>query len=307
MEPAGGRPELASPYRFAPVPVLDPLARPVRRFLHRAVRLDPFPDPELVRTRWPVVLVHGLGALGTVFQMGLLSRHAAHLRQHGTLAFAPNVTPYDTTAVRGRQWEDHLRRILEETGAERLNLIGYSAGGLDARYVVSSLGWSERVASVITVATPNHGSALAEWTLACPSALRTLLVGVMDRWGRLSYKDAEPQVAAGLEELTPSFVEEQFNPANPNVDGVFYGSWAGYAGKGTDVRITPALVAQNRILYTLAGVNDGMVPLESAKWGDVIRVVGNDHLRMAGVTPGSAGRAKRLFLDIVRDLVARGY
>lgn len=36
-------------------------------------------------------------------------------------------------------------------------------GGLDARYLASQLGCSERVASVTTIATPHWGSPVADW------------------------------------------------------------------------------------------------------------------------------------------------
>jgi triacylglycerol lipase len=275
-------------------------------FLDRVFGLEAFPDAEIVRTRYPMVLIHGFGAMGTLFTSGLLQDQAAFLRQRGTLAFAPNVTPYDTTRVRCEGWAGHLERVLEMTGAERLNLIGYSAGGLDARALASSLGFGARLASVITVATPNRGSALASWTLEQRPPVRDVVIGAMDVMGRLSYRDSAPRVEAGLRELTPEHVDQQFNPDNPDVSGVFYGSFAGRAGLGTDTRITPLQVIQNRILFRLAGVNDGMVPLSSAPWGELMGVVRSDHLRMCGVAPGSREHANRFFLHIARELASRG-
>lgn len=279
----------------------------VDQVLDRTFSLDPFPGSDIVRTRYPVVLIHGFGALGTLFTSGLLQDQASFLRQQGTLAFAPNVTPYDTTAVRCEVWKQHLERILEMTDAERLNLVGYSAGGLDARYLASTMGFGDRLASVLTVATPNRGSELASWTLAQRPPIRSIAVGTMELMGRLSYRDSEPHVEAGLHEMTPEFVEHHFNPANPDVPGLFYGSYAGRAGVGTDTRITPLQVIQNRILYPLAGVNDGMVPLSSAPWGELLGIVRSDHLRMCGVAPGSKDHANRFFLHIARELASRGF
>jgi triacylglycerol lipase len=275
------------------------------RRIRKAFYLDHYPDPPLVRTRYPVVLVHGFGSLGTVGQPGLLHRQARFLREHGILAFAPNVTPYDTTPVRCGEWVERLGRIFGETGAEKVSLIGYSAGGLDARHLVSTCGFGERVAAVVTINTPHRGSELAEWTLSDKSLVRRLAIGVMELSGSLFYSDAQPHVEAGLRELTPRFMREEFNPRNRDVDGVYYASWASAAGKGTATRITPALILQNRILYGIAGVNDGMVPLPSARWGELLGTAPSDHLRMAGVVPGSRTFSSQFFLDIARHLAER--
>lgn len=283
------------------------MAGPLRALVDAVFRLDPFPDGEIVRTRYPLVLIHGFGALGTLFTSGLLHQQAAFLRQRGVLAFAPNVTPYDTTAVRCDYWEAHLHRVLEMTGADRLNLVGYSAGGLDARHLVAQRGFADRVASVITVATPNRGSELAAWTLGGGGPLRAVAVTAMTAMGRLSFHDAPPQVEDGLAELCPDHVLDRFNPDNPDAPGVYYGSFAARAGLGTDTRITPLLLTQNRILYPLAGPNDGMVSLDSAPWGELLGIVRSDHLRLCGVAPRSREHSMRFFLHLCRELAGRGF
>lgn len=270
-----------------------------------SLALPAHPDYPLVRTRYPVVLVHGFGSLGTVGKPGLLHHQARFLRLHGTLAYAPNVAPYDTTAVRAQEWLTRLDRIVEEAGAEKVNLIGYSAGGLDARFLASRCGLQDRIASVITVNTPHRGSELATWTLQESNIVKQVALGVMDVSGRIFY-EREPRVTAGLRELTPEYLCDEFNPKTPDVAGIYYASWAGAAGKGTETRISTLLLIQNRILYDLAGVNDGMVTVESARWGDFRGVVAGDHLTMAGVGPGSRRFSRALFLNIARHLAARG-
>ena len=51
--------------------------------------------------------------------------------------------------------------VLAATGANRVDLVGHSQGGLVARYYVKYLGGSGEVDSLITLGTPNHGTALA--------------------------------------------------------------------------------------------------------------------------------------------------
>ena len=68
--------------------------------LRRLVGLDPLPQPPLIRTRHPVVLMHGFGMLAGLRRLGHLHNEAMDLRSHGVPAYAPNVAPYNTVAVR---------------------------------------------------------------------------------------------------------------------------------------------------------------------------------------------------------------
>src|SRR5471032_32763 len=60
----------------------------------------------------------------------------------------------------GRAVVARIDEILRETGAEKVNLIGHSQGSLTARYAAAKR--PDWVASVTSVAGPNHGSELAD-------------------------------------------------------------------------------------------------------------------------------------------------
>jgi pimeloyl-ACP methyl ester carboxylesterase len=70
------------------------------------------------------------------------------------------VAPLDSSEVRGEQLLVQIERIRRETGADKVNLIGHSQGSLTARYAAAKR--PEWVASVTSVAGPNHGSELAD-------------------------------------------------------------------------------------------------------------------------------------------------
>lgn len=62
------------------------------------------------------------------------------------------------------QARDYARRIegfVELTGAERVDLVGHSMGGILARYLAESGELKKRIRRVVTVAAPHLGSALA--------------------------------------------------------------------------------------------------------------------------------------------------
>jgi triacylglycerol lipase len=75
--------------------------------------------------------------------------------------------------VRGEQLLARIEEILRETGPQKVNLIGHSQGSLTARYAAAKR--PDLVASVTSVAGPNHGSELADYlheTLSHDSASR---------------------------------------------------------------------------------------------------------------------------------------
>lgn len=262
--------------------MISGLSRRAEAVARRAIELEPFPQPPLRPTRYPVVLLHGFGALANLMQGGVLHAEAMHLRRFGVWAYAPHVNPYDTVDVRADAWADRLDRVLDETGAERLNLVGFSTGGLDARALARRPRWAGRFASVLTVSTPHRGSELATYVFERPERLRAWALGVMDFVGRAAYVSAPPHTEAALAELAPEAVVARFSP-DETVPDAWCTSYAGRAGKGTDVPIYPPLVVPNRILHGLAGVNDGIVPTASGRWGEFLGTLDADHARQIGI------------------------
>lgn len=285
----------------------DAFARRAEAVARRLVELEPFPQPPLRPTRHPVVLMHGFGALANATPGGVLHPEAMHLRAHGVWAYAPHVNPYDTVAVRAEAWGDRLARVFEETGAQKVNLVGFSLGGLDARHLASLPAWAGRVASIVTVATPHRGTPIARYVLDRPDRLGAWALAAMDFMGRAAWEAAPPQTAAALAELDPAHIEGTFNPAHPYPDGVWCASYAARAGWGTTAGLYPGLLVQHRLLARLAGENDGIVPTASAVWGEGLGTLDADHARLIGLRVGRGGLdSKALYLEIAGHLRERG-
>lgn len=276
--------------------------------LKRLAGLEPFPQPAFIRTRHPVVLMHGFGLLAFLARGGHLHEEAMHLRLRGIAAFAPNVTPYHVIPQRAAMWKDRIEVILSQTGAEKVNLIAHSMGGLDARYLISALDMADRVASLNTISTPHRGSSLALMALKQPERLRELVRNAAN-WVGENVMEVEADFHAALESLTPRAVTNGFNREVPDVDGVYYASWAGSAGKGALNSINPLFRPFNTWLYSREGVNDGIVSVTSATWGDFRGQIEADHLQQVGidVLAGSSFSSKTFLLNLVTDLAERGF
>ena len=284
------------------------MAKLTANALKRIAGLDPFPQPAFMRTRHPVVLMHGFGLLAFLARGGHLHEEAMHLRLHGIAAFAPNVTPYHVIPQRASMWKKHLEIILKQTAAGKVNLIAHSMGGLDARYLVSKLDMADRVASLTTISTPHRGSSLALMALKQPEKLRDLVRNAAN-WVGENVMEVESDFHAAVESLTPRAVTTGFNRDVPDVDGVYYASWAGSAGKGALNSINPVFRPLNSWLYGREGINDGIVSVESAKWGDFRGEIEADHLQQVGVDvlAGSSFSSKEFLTSLVADLSERGY
>lgn len=113
-------------------------------------------DP--LAARIPVLLVHGLvdnRSVFSVMQRSLRRRGFAHVCSW-------NYSPLLTDVARGATaLGAHIERICEQTGYDRVHVVGHSLGGLIARYHVQRQGGDRRVESLVTLGTPHEGSVLA--------------------------------------------------------------------------------------------------------------------------------------------------
>jgi pimeloyl-ACP methyl ester carboxylesterase len=140
---------------------LDPRNRPGDQ--SPAVRALFAADPLAART--PVLLVHGLVDNRSVFSVmnrGLRRRGFTHVCSW-------NYSPLLTDIARGA--EDlgrHIETICEQTGHDRVHVVGHSLGGLISRYYVQKQGGDRRVESLVSLGTPHHGSV---WAHVVPTPL----------------------------------------------------------------------------------------------------------------------------------------
>ena len=277
--------------------------------LQRITGLKPFPQPSIIPTRIPVVLMHGFGVGASFRRGGHLHDEAMHLRSRGVRAVAPNVSPYNTVRARCRTWEDRLERVLAETQTDRVSIIAHSMGGLDARYLISQRGWHDVVDVLVTVATPHRGSPVAALILQQPEAVRNWLTDMADWLGTHILEDGSANIRQALHELTPEHLESTFNEEVADHPDVEYWSYGCQAGEGTDIPIDPIFRYFNSYLFEREGVNDGMVSVRSARWGEYLGTVDADHARQVGIksTLAAPFDSNAFYASIAQRLAEHGY
>jgi len=139
-----------------------------------------------------------------------------------------------------------------------VNIVAHSMGGLDARYMISQLRpKGVDVKSLVTVATPHHGSSVADYIIdgIGPENLSRLY----RVWNRATGWEHD-----AFNQLTTRYMNSDFNAKTPNDPDVRYFSY------GAMLVTKPPLLSPFRVsfrlLNQLEGPNDGLVSVESSKW-----------------------------------------
>lgn len=294
---------------------------------------DPLgPEPQGTATRFPIVLAHGFMGSSTNFW----AFHGVEevLRADGHAVIEGEVPPFHAPSVRAERLAAQIDSVLAETGAEKVNIIAHSMGGIDARYLVSTLGYGDRVASVTTISSPHRGSRIADIALAItPGAVDKAMNALLESIGDTFSREAdEANLRAALEGIAEKNMPA-FNDANPDDPRVYYQSWAGISSitgfangdarahcddklqlhPGTYDRMDFLLWA---MVPFVAGVsvapNDGMATVESSRWGEFKGCVPADHLDEVGqIADGpdldTGFDHLRFYRNVAFDLAARGF
>lgn len=242
------------------------------------------------RPRYPVVLAHGLFGFDEIRVGG--ARHAyfrgvpARLERSGVSVNLARVAKLGSIEIRARD----LAGFVREIEAPRVNVVAHSMGGLDARYALARLGLSQRVASLTTVGTPHRGTPLADLGAGLPV--------------RLGVTRALAAVGVRLETLAALTLRrmEAFNREVPDAPGVAYGSVVGAVARKRHTN--PLLVPGYLYLRERWGENDGMVPVSSQEWGEVLFRIEADHWAQIGWSRHFD--AAEFYAMLLRELRGRG-
>ena len=296
---------------------------------------DAGPDaPEKLGPPYPIVLAHGFFGFEEFAGIDFATYFygvKAHLAENGEpLVFTPAVDPFNDSTFRGQQLIGAIQEILAQTGHEKVNLIGHSQGGLDAR--VAAHERPDLVASVSTFATPHHGTPVADVVLGLlqnPDA-KSFVDWLVKMASAPLYDQAGQETA--LSKPMQLFSEQgiaEFNAQYVDRAGVRYFSLAGRsdwqlggaacasddpppfvaAYQGELDPIDPLLSLTETFLDGGIGnpyANDGLVRAADAKWGTFLGCVPADHLDQIGHLFGDSPGLGNGFdhLGLYADLIA---
>jgi triacylglycerol lipase len=239
------------------------------------------------KTKYPIVLAHGLSGFRQLFGVvDYFNGIPSDLRSGGAQVFVTQVSAVASAEQRGEQLLDQIEFIAASTGAGKVNLIGHSQGGLDARYVMAVR--PDLIASLSTVATPHRGADLADF-LADNITPGGFNEAVFEAFGNslgtiidLLAGTPSPQDALGAVQTLSSDGAAVFNQKFPaglaatrcgapptSAGGIQLYSWAGASVLTSLFDISDPALGLTSLFY--GEDNDGLVGRCSSRFGKVLR------------------------------------
>ncbi len=150
-------------------------------------------------TKYPIVLVHGI-MLKDIGFFRAFGRIEQVLKADGNQVFSSRIDGFGTTKTNAMQLKQEVLKLLSETGAEKVNIIAHSKGGLDSKRMIQELGMEDAVASLTTLCTPHKGSPIATRLLHLPKWLLSWINFWINLWYRI-FGDKHPNALAVCREL----------------------------------------------------------------------------------------------------------
>ncbi|KAI0720015.1 Alpha/Beta hydrolase protein [Cerioporus squamosus] len=232
-----------------------------------------------VGTKNPIVFCHGLLGFDTVtLGPSIVSLQVQHWRGIRD-ALESNGIEVLTTRVPATSSPIDRAKVLCEKISEvypgrSVHLIGHSMGGIDCRYLTTHLTDRPfKVLSVTTISSPHRGSSFADHFLATVGRERMPSV--------LSLLELLPNGGGDGKAFEFLTIENmrKFNEATPDVPGVHYFSWGAVYEPG----LIDTWKWPHSVVLEKEGPNDGLVSLQSAKWGTYLGTLeGVNHLDLVG-------------------------
>lgn len=222
--------------------------------------------------RYPILLVHGMGFRddGAIGYWGRIPRV---LEENGFAVYFSRQDSNGSIESNAQKVAESIDNVLKAENADKVNIIAHSKGGLESRYAASTLGYSDKIASITTLSTPHNGSKTVDKLMKLPEVLIKGGCKVTDLWFRILGDKAPDTFSAICSFRTED--AKRFNEQNPDVETIYYQSYAFVMKHAwSDMFMwLPSLVVR-----CFEGENDGLLSPESVKWGSfngVVTGVGN--------------------------------
>ena len=218
----------------------------------------------ICKTKYPILLVHGV-FFRDLDKFNYWGRIPAELEKNGAVLYYGEQQSALGIEESGAELAKKIEEIISRTGCEKVNIIAHSKGGLDSRYAISCLGTDKYVASLTTINTPHRGCVFAEWLLDnMPESFQNSVADKYNTALKL-IGDSTPDFLKAVGDLKASECEK-FNKNVPDMPDVYYQS------VGSKINKAMASVFPLNFSHLLAkhfdGPNDGLVTVNSAKWGE---------------------------------------
>jgi len=266
-------------------------------------------DSAVCKTKYPLVLVHGVGFRDLKY-INYWGRIPKELIRNGATIYYGHQEAWGTVEDNAKYIKHKIIDILKETGCEKVNIIAHSKGGLDARYMISKLEMEDYVASLTMMSSPHRGCKFVDIACKLPDKIYKAIARFFDKRYRI-IGDKKPDFYTASRQFS-TYHSRNFNEEVRDVEQVYYQSYTSVVSN----IFGDYLLSIPYILVKLTeGENDGLVSVESAKWGEFKGTLRNKRIR--GISHGDIIDLRRddykefdvmeKYVEIVSELKNMGY
>lgn len=219
---------------------------------------------KICATKCPILLVHGVFFRDSKY-FNYWGRIPKELEANGAKIFYGNHPSAASVADCAAELKQRILQILSETGAQKVNVIAHSKGGLDCRYAISKLEMGDKIASLTTINTPHRGCEFADYLLGViPADVKNRVADTYNATLR-KLGEQSPDFLAAVSDLT-SAACKQLDEQLSTPEGVYCQSVGSVLKRATGGKF-PLNLSYHLVKY-FSGENDGLVDEKSFAWGE---------------------------------------
>ena len=261
-------------------------------------------------TKYPILMVHGI-FFRDWEAFNYWGRIPRELELNGAKIYYGDQVSSSSVEECAKELKKRILDITKLEECKKVNVIAHSKGGLDTRYAISCLGMDEHIASLTTVNTPHRGCHFARKAL--DNIPKDAVSFVSKNYNKLFKKlgDSKVDFFSGVSDLTDTECA-RLNKIMVDRKKVSYQS------VGSEMRsaksATFPLSLGYKIIEAIDGDNDGLVAVDSMKWGKfkLIKPIGKrgiSHADMIDLTRKDIKGfdVREFYVDIVQSLKKEGF
>lgn len=221
-------------------------------------------EQQLCNTKYPILLVHGVFFRDFKY-LNYWGRIPNELTENGAQIYYGEHQSAASVEASAAELAERIKKIIRETGCEKVNIIAHSKGGIDCRYAISHTDIAQYVASLTTVNTPHRGCKFADYLLnKVPMSAQQKLANTYNTALR-KFGDKNPDFIAAVRDLTSErcMTLDQTTPVSEGIVCNSIGSKLNHATNGK----FPLNFSYYLVKY-FDGPNDGLVGEQSFRWGE---------------------------------------
>ena len=263
-----------------------------------------------ITLKYPVLLVHGSGFRDKIFGINYWGRIPKEMEKNGIKIYYGGTDGWGSIENNAEILKTNIEKIIKKNKVEKFNVIAHSRGGLEVRYLISSLKSHGFIASLTTISTPHKGVKAMNIALYMPNSLYKLAAFFINIWYKI-LGDKFPDFYRSSRQLSEKECSE-FNKVNMDKNSVYYQS---YAVKMKYFFSDIIYIFLNLFLMITDGENDGLCPVYSAEWGNfkgIITTEGKFGISHSGIIDAYRIKYKgmdipKFYISICEELSKNGY